>query len=77
MKTIGDFHDMANRLMEVADFCESHGDFKKRNILRKLVQELLDEHLELAKGLKKTDPYFISIKYIQDWLDQKNLTETV
>lgn len=70
MKTIGDFHEIVGKLMECADFFQEHGD-PNEVLIARIVEQMYNDHLELAKGqgLKDTDPYLTSLKYIKEWLD--------
>lgn len=74
MRTIGDFHEIIQKLMECAEFFQEHDELERMNVLHGLVEQMYNEHLELAKGLKDTDPYFVSLKYIKEWLDANKVT---
>ena len=69
MKTFGAFDEMIEKLIDVAEFFGNQDEPEKKNTVVNLVREMYNEHLELGKHLKETDPYIVSHKWIAEWLN--------
>lgn len=71
MKTIGDFHEIMNKFMDVADFLGDNNEIEKKQIVCDMIKNLYEEHLELAIHLKENDPYLVSLNHIKNWLSKQ------